>query len=146
VREAYQVQQGQDALELEPRLDAAAVARRHVRSQLLGWGLDDLVDPVLLLTSEVVTNALLHSGTGLTLTVARDGVGVRVEVADGSAVPPVQRRHSTSASTGRGVQLLEAVADEWGWTATSTGKLVWFRVLTDAGWAPDHELEGQAGL
>ena len=50
------------------------------------------------------------------------------------------------ASTGRGVQLLEAMADEWGWTATSTGKLVWFRVLTDNGWALDRELEGQAGL
>ena len=101
-----------------------------------------LVDPVLLLTSEVVTNALLHSGTRLVLTVVRDGAGVRVEVADGSAVPPVQRRHSTSASTGRGVQLLEAVADEWGWTATSPGKLVWFRVLTDAGWTLDHGLDG----
>lgn len=139
------MQQGTDALELEPRLDTSAVARRHVRSRLLAWGLDDLVDPVLLLTSEVVTNALLHSGTGLALTVARDGVGVRVEVADGSGVPPVQRDHSTSASTGRGVQLLEAIADDWGWTATSTGKLVWFRILTDAGWTLDRELEGKAG-
>ena len=136
------MQQGTDALELEPRLDTSSVARGHVRSRLLAWGLDDLVDPVLLLTSEVVTNALLHSGTRLVLTVARDGAGVRVEVADGSAVPPVQRRHSTSASTGRGVQLLEAVADEWGWTATSTGKLVWYRVLTDAGWTLDHGLDG----
>lgn len=140
------MQQGTHALELEPRLDTSAVARRHVLSRLLAWGLDDLVDPVLLLTSEVVTNAVLHSGTRLEVTVARDGVGVRVEVADGSSAPPVQRQHSTSASTGRGVQLLEAMADEWGWTATSTGKLVWFRVLTDNGWALDRELEGQAGL
>ena len=140
------MQQGEDALELEPRLDASAIARRHVRSRLVAWGLGDLTDPVMLLTSEVVTNALLHSGTRLALTVARDGAGVRVGVADGSPVPPVQRRHSTTASTGRGVQLLEAVADEWGWTATSSGKLVWFRVTVNAGWPADLQLEGRAGL
>lgn len=139
-------QSSADALVLEPRLDAAAVARRHVRRLLLAWGLDDLVDPVLLLTSEVVTNALLHSGTTLSVTVRREGAGVRVGVADGSAVPPVQRRHSSTASTGRGVQLLSSVADDWAWEATATGKVVWFRVLSDEGWVPAVDLDGLAGI
>ena len=140
------MQHDQDALELEPGLDAPAAARQHVGSRLLAWGLDDLVDPVLLLTSEVVTNALLHTRGPLVLTVQRDGAGVRIEVADGTAVPPVQRRPSAGAATGRGLQLLQAVADEWGWTPTDTGKRVWFRVLTDIGWAPELDREGLAGL
>ena len=122
------------ALVLAPRLDAAARARRHVSGLLRGWGLDTLLDPVLLLTSEVVTNALLHSGTTVTLRVERDGPGVRLSVEDGSSVPPVPRRHSTTATTGRGVQLLEAVADDWGWQATAAGKQVWFRVLGEDAW------------
>lgn len=136
------MREGEDELALEPRLNAAALARRHVRSRLLAWDLDELVDPVLLLTSEVVTNALLHSGTPLRVLVERDGAGVRVSVQDGSVVPPVQRRHSTTASTGRGVQLLGSVADEWGWQPIATGKLVWFRVLTGDGWAPVIDLDG----
>lgn len=127
---------------LEPRLDAAGRARHHVRARLLDWQLDELVDPVLLLTSEVVTNALLHTGTRLTVLVERSGTGVQVGVEDGSAVPPVQRRHSTTASTGRGVQLLEAIAETWGWQPTADGKLVWFRVLSADGWAPVIDLEG----
>lgn len=135
-----------DALVLEPRLDAAAIARRHVRRLLASWGLDDLLDPVLLLTSELVTNALLHSGTTLAVRAERHGPGIRVSVEDGSAVPPVRRRHSTTASTGRGVQLLEAVADDWGWSSTERGKVVWFRVLSSDGWAPAADLEGLAGV
>ncbi len=138
--------QGQDALDLEPRIDAAAQARRHVRGLLGAWGLESLLDPVLLLTSEVVTNALLHSGTALTLLVAREGVGVRVDVLDGSSVPPVQRRHSPTASTGRGVQLLASVAHDWGWLPTPTGKRVWFVVLDGSTWAPSLDLTGLADL
>lgn len=71
--------QGQDALELEPRSNAALRARWHVRRLLESWGLEELRDPVLLLTSEVVTNALLHSGTSLTVLLPGDAGGV-VEV------------------------------------------------------------------
>ena len=140
------VEQGQDALEIEPRLDAAAVARRYVRARLAAWGLDELTDPVLLLTSELVTNGLLHSGAPLVLSVERDGVGVLVDLADGSSVPPVKRRQSSTAMTGRGVQLLDLVADSWGWTPTDTGKRVWFRVTADGAWAPTADAEGRAGL
>lgn len=131
---------------LQPRLDAASLARRHVRALLVQWGLAGLLDPVLLLTSEVVTNALLHSGTTLAVTVERDGAGVRVAVEDGSDVPPVQRRHSPTASTGRGVQLLGSIADDWGWQPTSTGKTVWFVVREAAGWSGSVDLEGLAGV
>lgn len=134
-----------EILSLPPRLEAATQARRHVRQQLVAWELDDLVDPVVLLTSEVVTNALLHAGTVITVAVRRDGQGVRVEVGDGSGVQPVQRRPSTTATTGRGVQLLESVSDGWGSTAVGEGKLVWFRVVSAQTWASSFWVDGWAG-
>lgn len=140
------VEQDQHTLEIEPRLDAAAVARRYVEARLVAWGLTELTDPVLLLTSELVTNALLHSGTTLGLSVQRDGVGVLVEVSDGSSVPPAKRRLSATAVTGRGVRLLDLVSDSWGWTPTDTGKRVWFRVRADGEWARGADVERRAGL
>ncbi|MBW3640082.1 MAG: ATP-binding protein [Actinobacteria bacterium] len=134
-----------EILSLPPRLEAATQARRHVRQQLVAWELDDLVDPVVLLTSEVVTNALLHAGTVITVAVRRDGQGVRVEVGDGSGAQPVQRRRSTTATTGRGVQLLESVSDGWGSTAVGEGKLVWFRVVSAQTWASSFSVDGWAG-
>ena len=128
------MEQPVDVLALLPRLDAAAKARHHVRQWLLAWQLQDLMEPVELLTSELVTNAMLHAGTSITVSVQRDGKGVRVEVGDGSAVRPVRRRTSTTATTGRGVQMLESVSDSWGSTTVRGGKLVWFRVLSGAGW------------
>ncbi len=133
-----------EMLSLPPRLEAATQARRHVRQRLIAWQLDDLVDPVVLLTSEVVTNALLHAGTVITVAVRRDGQGVRVEVGDGSGVQPVQRRRSTTATTGRGVQLLESVSDGWGSTAVGEGKLVWFRVVSAQTWASSFSVDGWA--
>lgn len=133
-----------EMLSLPPRLEAATQARRHVRQKLVAWELDDLVDPVVLLTSEVVTNALLHAGTVITVAVRRDGQGVRVEVGDGSGVQPVQRRRSTTATTGRGVQLLESVSDGWGSTAAGEGKLVWFRVVSAKMWASSFSVVGWA--
>lgn len=133
-----------EMLSLPPRLEAATQARRHVRQKLVAWELDDLVDPVVLLTSEVVTNALLHAGTVITVAVRRDGQGVRVEVGDGSGVQPVQRRRSTTATTGRGVQLLESVSDGWGSIAVGEGKLVWFRVVSAQTWASSFSVDDWA--
>ncbi|MDQ3423106.1 MAG: ATP-binding protein [Actinomycetota bacterium] len=130
-----------EMLSLPPRLEAATQARRHVRQKLVAWELDELVDPVVLLTSEVVTNALLHAGTVITVAVRREGTGVRVEVGDGSGVQPVQRRRSATATTGRGVQLLESVSDGWGSTAVGVGKLVWFRVVSAQTWATSFTVE-----
>ncbi len=135
-----------DVLELLPRLDAAGLARRHVRGALLVWQLEELIDPVLLLTSEVVSNALLHAGTPLTVAIVLDGAGVRVEVRDGSPVQPVRRRRSATATTGRGVQLLDTLADDWGSRVADEGKLVWFRVLDDRSWNQPYDLDLVADL
>jgi anti-sigma regulatory factor (Ser/Thr protein kinase) len=107
---------------------AAGAARRFVRNQLTRWQLDGLIDTAVLLTSEVVTNAIMHTASAPSLGLARSGAGVRVTVVDGSAVPPRRQWHSTSATTGRGLRMLEELADEWGWNPRGAGKAVWFRL------------------
>lgn len=115
---------------LAPAASASREARRWVQSQMSEWGLDELADTVALLASEIVTNALIHAGTPIRLRMVQAGPGVRVEVQDGSVVPPIRRRYSATATTGRGLQLLEHLADTWGWAPHIDGKTVWFEVLT----------------
>lgn len=121
--------EGEVALPADPR--AAGLARAAVRDRLGAWGLEHLADAVELLTSELVTNALLHAASAPVLQVVRQEGGVRVLVCDDSPVLPVRRRHSAAATTGRGVQMLQDLADEWGFEARPRGKAVWF-VVTGA--------------
>ncbi len=122
----------QDVVRLPSDGRAAGQARRLVRERLAVWDLTALCDTVVLLTSELVTNVLLHTTSAPRLSVARSGSGVRVAVADDSPVPPAQRRPSQQATTGRGVRLLVELADDWGFELDDErGKSVWF-VVTGA--------------
>jgi len=116
-------------IELPAEAVSARRARHWVTDRIGEYGLEPLWDAVELLTAEVVTNGLLHAGTRLTLSVRRQGAGVQVEVQDGSPVPPHRQHFSRTATTGRGIGLLDDLADEWGWRAEDGGKTVWFRVL-----------------
>src|SRR5206468_2951238 len=84
-----------------------------------------------LLVSELVTNAVLHARTDLTVAVERRGENVRVSVSDGSARQPRLRHHSVEAGTGRGLLLVERMARRWGVEPAGTGKVVWFEVSRD---------------
>lgn len=126
---------------------AAAAARSLVRSRLSALEREDLTDAVVLLTSEVVTNAVIHTSGAARLSITALDAGVRVAVVDDSPVPPVRRRHSAVATTGRGVQLLEDLADEWGWTSRSDGKAVWFSVSGRRDpWSAEPDGDGSAPL
>lgn len=116
-------------IDLPPQAVSARQARRWVTERMSAYGLEPLCDAVELLTAEVVTNALLHAGTRVSLRVHRQGTGVQVEVMDGSSVPPHRQHFSRTATTGRGIGLLDDLADEWGWRPEKDGKTVWFRVL-----------------
>lgn len=119
----------QDAVRLAADAHAAGQGRRLVRERLADWGLTELCDTAVLLTSELVTNVVLHTASAPRVTVTRSGAGVRVSVADDSPVLPALRRPSQGATTGRGVRLLVELADDWGWQVDDGGKSVWF-VLT----------------
>jgi hypothetical protein len=98
--------------------DPASVgqARRFTRGVLRDWGLEELTDTVVLLTSELATNAVLHARTAFAVVVSRTKSGVRVDVLDGSVVAPRPRQPSPTAGTGRGVNMVAALADKWGHT------------------------------
>lgn len=115
-------------LTLPPQPRSVAMARSQVRDLLVSLGRQDLVDPAVLLVSEIVTNALLHAGTDIDLTARVDDAGVRIEVRDGSLHLPSRRRYAATAGTGRGLLMLESLVDDWGVTRHRDGKTVWFRV------------------
>lgn len=115
-------------LQLEPDRSNVALARRFVMDAVHRLGRDAAADVAELLTSEVVTNAVLHAGTAVQLRVLGEQGAVRIEVTDGSVAAPARRHYSPEAATGRGLGLVEALATDWGTTAANGGKTVWFTV------------------
>jgi anti-sigma regulatory factor (Ser/Thr protein kinase) len=111
-------------------LETASVpaAREFVRAHLLDWPGDRHV--VELLTTELVTNALLHAHTACSLSLAVDGAVVRVEVQDASpALPPRPAvTPPVDAVSGRGLFLVSVLARQWGVVPQPDGKCVWFEV------------------
>ena len=105
-------------------------ARRFVEEELVGWDRPELVDVALLLTSELVTNALLHAGGVLQVTLDDLGDRVRIAVHDPSPVTPRLRNYDHEAVTGRGLSLLRQEAIASGVTRTDAGKAVWFELGT----------------
>ncbi|MEV3986436.1 SpoIIE family protein phosphatase [Nonomuraea sp. NPDC049758] len=133
---------------------APAHARRFIRQVLGEWRLSHLTEDAVLLTSELVTNAVLHAGTGIELTcrldVAASPARLEIEVDDhrpGRTVPTPEAMSTDPARTsGRGLALAAMLADAWGVTYTRTAKRVWVRMeLTDG---PDHQevMVGTPGL
>jgi anti-sigma regulatory factor (Ser/Thr protein kinase) len=93
-----------------------------------------LYDDVVLLTSELATNAILHTRSGaggsFTVAVTSSETAVRVYVADsGSDGPPCVCRTSTQSTSGRGLPLIEALSHRWGFTREEGSTTVWFEVL-----------------
>jgi anti-sigma regulatory factor (Ser/Thr protein kinase) len=88
----------------------------------------DLVADVALLVSEMVTNAVLHAHSEVHLSVDSTDAGIRVEVSDCVRSAPVIRNFSDEAATGRGMHLVEEIADRWGTEPRRDGKCVWFEV------------------
>ena len=133
---------------LPAQATSASEARILVRRLLAEAGRDDLGEPAALLVSEVVTNALLHAGTPVDLRLSYDNGTLLAQVGDGTSHLPSMRGYGSSAGTGRGLQLLDRMADEWGVTARVDGKTVWFR-LSDADRgtdAPSTPGRGRSGL
>ncbi len=119
-------------MELAPDRSQVGRARRFVVDIATMIGDDDLADIVELLTSEVVTNAVLHSRSeSVRILVTWQPPTFRVEVHDDSARGPAVKRFGDEAATGRGLVLVEELAHDWGWNATDGGKLVWFEILFD---------------
>src|SRR6476646_239533 len=117
------------AASFDPVGRSVATARSFVRDTLQGWGFADIVDDAVVLTSELVTNAVIHAGTAADVLCLRSDDGVRVEVADRYPERgiPLQGAAITMSSPdregGRGLQLCAALASRWGVDYTPTQKL-----------------------
>lgn len=120
---------------------ATPCARLHARTISLEWGLGDLADTVELVVSELVTNAVHasvdHDGRpqyspehGLAcvhLRLSTDGLTALIEVWDESARPPTPVQPAPADEGGRGLLLVDALTERWGWSLppSGRGKIVW---------------------
>ncbi|MEW2512251.1 ATP-binding protein [Streptomyces sp. NPDC046870] len=117
------------------RADLRAVpeARRELRELLRHWGKPGRSEIAELLTSELVTNALVHTDDDAVLTAVVDPGGLRVEVRDFVARRPEPRVPDTDDDThGRGLLLVQSLADAWGVRPHEVGKSVWFELGAEA--------------
>jgi len=119
--------QASTSLAGDPR--SAGEARRFVATTLEEWQLGPLLETVTLLTSELVTNAIVHAGSEVDVVVRLTGEAARVEVTDRSDALPALRTAAEEEGSGRGLALVEALARRWGTRhLVSGGKTVWFEI------------------
>jgi anti-sigma regulatory factor (Ser/Thr protein kinase)/PAS domain-containing protein len=113
--------------------EAVRHARRFTRRTLRAWGLSqDTIEVALLVVSELVTNALVHTGGQVRLDLSLVNHRLRLAVTDSSPRSPVQPPSiGWEATGGRGILLVQAVSAAWGTLPVSGGKQVWADVVPD---------------
>ncbi|AOW88014.1 magnesium or manganese-dependent protein phosphatase [Streptomyces olivaceus] len=120
-----------------------ATARQHLRDLLHDWPDEEQRDAAVLLLSELLTNVLVHTDADALLVAEIAGEpgerGIRVEVTDNGDDLPHKRRPGEMASSGRGLVLIELLADAWGVAPRGTGKSIWYELYesTPPAAAPD---------
>jgi anti-sigma regulatory factor (Ser/Thr protein kinase) len=134
--------------ELPADLTSARQARSAVRQALAGWGMDHLSGDAELLASELVANAAEHGdGTPISLALRRHAEpggrpGITCEVTDGSPAVPQRTEPGPDAERGRGLAIVEALAQSSGMRASQAGKTSWFTLaLTDRAHRAARQLE-----
>jgi len=128
--------------QLAPEALSARAARRHVRELLAEAGRQQWGEAAELAVSEVVTNAVLHAHTPIALSALVDDAGLLVEVHDRNPALPAQRSYDHHATTGRGMELVAALATSYGVRSLGgDGKVVWFRIGDEADASPEHLLD-----
>ena len=114
---------------LPPAPESARQARRFVADVLTAVGAPHFLDTATLLTSELVTNGIVHAHTELQVVVEATPWWIRVEVVDGNPMLPARRGYDEQAQTGRGLEMVELLSDEFGMQQLDDdGKRVWFRL------------------
>jgi anti-sigma regulatory factor (Ser/Thr protein kinase) len=117
--------------------ESVQIARFHVRAALGFHGLDEYADVAVMITSELVTNAIRHVGDdpgdtiGVTLAHVWDHVAFGIIVTDSSPEGPVMRETSGTSERGRGLQVVEALSDHWGWHPEPGGKAVYALIVKE---------------
>ncbi|MFE9256745.1 ATP-binding protein [Streptomyces sp. NPDC006879] len=142
-------------VQLQVGADPAEVgrARRWARSRLAGYGIrldEPVAETLILLISELVTNAVVHTGCPAVLRMLFGDSGptgtVRVEVTDVSCHPPAQRHAENEDTHGRGLELVDGLADRWGWQPEGAGKRIWCEIDRGAPLSGRSQIGGQLAL
>ncbi|MFF2216457.1 ATP-binding protein [Streptomyces antibioticus] len=118
---------------------AVPAARRQVIELVQDLGLflsDQTLENVELLASEVIANAVVHSDAPCDVAVTRPDERLRIEVTDADACLPSVVEAGPDDESGRGLLLVNALADDWGTRREVTGKTTWFEI------APESPAEG----
>lgn len=113
-------------LTYEADVDSPRSARRDVKAALASSVGGRGLDVVELLTSELVTNAVRHAHSTARVAVELVGPRVRVSVTDDGPGVPTTGHPSPDAESGRGLELVDSLAEQWGVTTLEVGKTVWF--------------------
>lgn len=118
--------QWQHTAEFPDHPSSVSGARAFVTVHLGGHDLDELVEDLRLVVSELATNALLHGQTGFLVVLVGFAGSVRLEVHDGSQSIPVEVAARTLDVGGRGIAIVNSLSRDWGVTTQqSGGKAVW---------------------
>jgi anti-sigma regulatory factor (Ser/Thr protein kinase) len=122
----------EETFSAEPRNVSAA--RRFVTDTLAEWDAPAFEWAAVTAASELTTNALLHAGTGFTVSLHLADDLLRLAVTDLSVGWPAQRGHSAQTTTGRGMNVVRALSFAQGVESTPAGKTVWCDMRPDAGY------------
>lgn len=126
-----------------PAVTAPRAVRAWIRDVLHEAHLAPLEHSASLLVTELVTNAVLHAHTPITVTLETRGAALRMSVADTNPRLPVVRESGPDATTGRGLHLVEMLAQHWGLEEREGGKAVWCELVAPSGpesdWLSDSD-------
>jgi anti-sigma regulatory factor (Ser/Thr protein kinase) len=111
---------------------SVGAARRFIAARTAAWSFPEpAAGQLVLIGSELVTNAVLHARTELTLTLELREDRVRISVKDRSKAPATLRHYRPDALTGRGLGVVAALSDRWGVSTAPDGKVVWAELRAD---------------
>ena len=114
---------------MQKRFSARASSVAKARKFAIGGISDpDLASRVATVVSELATNAIRHAKSAFRLDVRRSDSGIRVTVSDDDPSPPRQHTGTVAGPTGRGLLIVEALSDRWGFHPEGLGKAVWAEI------------------
>jgi anti-sigma regulatory factor (Ser/Thr protein kinase) len=118
------------SIDLAPAAPSITAARHVVLELLRVWGTPQDPDDAALLVTELIANVVDHVGgeASLTLELTSSEGWLRIAVRDGSSVRPVVQELSRNRPRGRGLRMVQAIADRWGSEDHQGGKRVWFEL------------------
>lgn len=116
---------------LEPIAESVKVGRQRIRDVLAAQP-DEVIEAAALLTNELVTNAIKHGEAPIAVEVSVNDERIRIAVADNGPDLPTPTPADHQAESGRGLTIIEKLADRWGVDQLRVGKRVWVELLAES--------------